>query len=164
MHILLDTNVLSELLRAQPEAAVTTWFAAQQPDGLYVSAVTQAEMMLGAGLLPTGKRKQALDQALRTMFEEDFARRILPFDSGAVAAYVEIVRKRRAAGRPIAQFDAQIAAISVSRGFDLATRNVSDFEACGVTVVNPWGSEMPHVTITEDQFRRAMIFVQATIP
>lgn len=139
MTTLLDTNVLSELLRAKPSPAVLRWFAAQPPESLFVSAVTQAEMMLGARLLPVGRRRTSLEGALAAMFEEDFAGRILPFDSGAVAAYVEIVSDRRSLGRPISQFDAQIAAIARHAGARLATRNTGDFERCGVDLIDPWG-------------------------
>ena len=138
MSTLLDTNVLSELLRAAPEPAVLAWFAEQPAETLFVSAVTQAEMMLGARLLPTGKRRAALERAVRAMFDEDFSGRTLPFDSAVVPAYVDIVSTRRTAGRPISQFDAQIAAIARHHGARLATRNLTDFEGCGVLVVNPW--------------------------
>jgi predicted nucleic acid-binding protein len=137
---LLDTNVLSELLRAQPHPAVLAWFAEQPADSLFVSAVTQAEMLLGARLLPRSKRRQQLETALDTMFREDFAGRVLPFDSAAAAAYAAVVAARRGAGRPISQFDAQIAAIALSRRAGLATRNVSDFEQCGLTLTNPWSA------------------------
>jgi predicted nucleic acid-binding protein len=139
MSTLLDTNVLSELLRVDPAPGVLDWFAAQPTDTLFVSAVTQAEMMLGARLLPSGKRRSALEDAVRAMFDEDFEGRILPFDSASVSAYVDIVSARRAAGRPISQFDAQIASIARQHGARLATRNVDDFEGCGIAVVNPWG-------------------------
>lgn len=138
MSTLLDTNVLSELLRAAPEPAVLAWFAEQPAETLFVSAVTQAEMMLGARLLPTGKRRAALERAVRAMFDEDFSGRTLPFDSAVVPAYVDIVSTRRTVGRPISQFDAQIAAIARHHGARLATRNLTDFEGCGVLVVNPW--------------------------
>ena len=138
MSTLLDTNVLSELLRGTPEPAVLNWFAAQPAEGLFVSAVTQAEMTLGARLLPAGKRRTALEAALRGMFDEDFAGRVLPFDSAATGAYAEVIVARRAAGRPIAQFDAQIAAIARRHGMGVATRNVDDFTGCGVAVTNPW--------------------------
>lgn len=141
MTTLLDTNVLSELLRGRPAPAVLTWFAAQAQEALFVSAVTQAEMMLGARLLPVGKRRASLEGALAAMFEEDFAGRILPFDASAVPAYVAIVSDRRSLGRPISQFDAQIAAIARQSGATLATRNVSDFERCGVALVDPWASQ-----------------------
>lgn len=138
MNTLLDTNVLSELLRARPAPAVLTWFAAQPAEAVVVSAITQAEMMLGARLLPAGKRRTHLEGAVQAMFDEDFAGRVLPFDSAAVPAYVDIVSTRRAAGRPVAQFDAQIAAIARRHGIAIATRNVSDFEGCGIALVNPW--------------------------
>ena len=138
MSTLLDTNVLSDLLRATPAPAVLAWFAAQPAQTLFVSAVTQAEMLLGARLLAAGKRRASLEAALLAMFEEDFAGRILPFDSPAVPAYVDIVASRRASGRPISQFDAQVAAIARQHGARLATRNVDDFDACGVKLVNPW--------------------------
>jgi predicted nucleic acid-binding protein len=135
---LLDTNVLSELLRAAPDPAVMAWVIAQPAESLFVTSVTEAEMRLGARLIPAGKRRQLLERALTAMFTEDFAARIRPFDTAAVPAYVEVVWKRRAAGRPISQFDAQIAAIAVCHGDKLATRNVSDFEGCGVSLVDPW--------------------------
>ena len=135
---LLDTNVLSEMLRRRPAAAVGEWFAGLQGDSLFVSVVTQAEMMLGARLLPAGRRRAALEAALEAMFAEEFSSRVLPFTPQAVPAYTDIVSRRRAAGRPIAQFDAQIAATARSAGMRLATRNTRDFELCGVEVVNPW--------------------------
>ena len=138
MTTLLDTNVLSELLRAQPSPAVLAWFARQRPETLFVSAVTQAEMMLGARLLPAGKRRAALESALSSMFDEDFAGRILPFESGTVGDYVDIVGERRSLGRPISQFDAQIAAIARQAGAKLATRNIADFEDCGLALTDPW--------------------------
>lgn len=138
MSVLLDTNVLSELLRAQPDAKVMTWVAAQPADGLFVSAVTQAEMLLGARLLPSGKRRLQLEQALDAMFGEDFAGRVLPFDAGAATAYAAVVAARRRAGAPISQFDAQIAAIALRHRLGMATRNVADFEGCGLSVINPW--------------------------
>lgn len=139
MSTLLDTNVLSELCRAVPSPAVLDWFAVRMPESLFVSAVTQAEMMLGARLLPVGKRRTALEGTLAAMFAGDFTGRILPFDAQAVPAYVELVSRRRSAGRPISQFDAQIAAIALSRGLVLATRNGRDFEGiAGLTLQDPW--------------------------
>lgn len=138
MSTLLDTNVLSELLRAVPDPAVEAWVAAQPAQSLCISAVTQAEMMLGARRLPAGKRRHALERALESMFAEDFNERILPFDSAAVPAYVDIVALRRAAGWPISQFDAQIAAVARHHRNALATRNTSDFEGCGLSLIDPW--------------------------
>jgi toxin FitB len=141
MSTLLDTNVLSELLRSRPDSTVLAWMASQPTNALFVSAVTQAEMMLGARLLPAGMRRQQLQQALEAMFREDFAGRILPFDSSCTAHYAEVVAIRRRAGRPMSQFDAQIAAIALSHRLGLATRNVPDFEDCGVKLTNPWDVE-----------------------
>ena len=131
---LLDTNVLSEMLRRRPAAVVGEWFAGLPGDSLFVSVVTQAEMMLGARLLPAGRRRAALEAALEAMFAEEFSSRVLPFTPQAVPAYTDIVARRRAAGRPIAQ----IAATARTAGLRLATRNTRDFELCGVEVVNPW--------------------------
>lgn len=138
MSTLLDTNVLSELLRAIPDPAVMAWVTAQPAESLFVTAVTEAEMRLGARLLPAGKRRQSLEAALAAMFTDDFAGRIRPFDTAAVPGYVTVVSTRRSAGRPISQFDAQIAAIALCHSDKLATRNVSDFEGCGLSLVNPW--------------------------
>jgi len=138
MSILIDTNVLSELLRAAPEPPVLAWFAVQRSDALFVSAVTQAEMLVGVLLLPPGRRRARLQQAVDAMFRDDFAAHVLAFDEAAATAYAGIAAARRRAGRPIAQFDAQIAAIASCRGMGLATRNVDDFAGCGLTLHNPW--------------------------
>lgn len=138
MNVLLDTNVLSELLRAEPASAVLEWFEEQSGDTLFVSAVTQAEMLLGAQLLPAGKRRKQLESALQSMFREDFAGRVLPFDGHCAAVYADVVTARRAAGRPISQIDAQIAATARTHRLQLATRNVADFEGCGLKLTNPW--------------------------
>ena len=120
MTTLLDMNVLSELLRERLEPAALAWFAVQAPASLVVGAVTQAEMLLGAGLLPAGRRRRQLQQALEAMFREDFSGRVLPFDTAAAADHADLVHARRNAGRPIlqidAQIDAQIAAITRCRG------------------------------------------------
>ncbi len=138
--IVLDTNVLSELLRATPEPAVVRWTASQSLDTLYTTTVTQAEMLYGVKLLPIGQRRQQLEEAVTALFEEDFIERILPFDGGAARAYAEIAADRKRNGRSMSQFDAQIAAIVQSRGGTLATRNTDDFEGCGLHIINPWQS------------------------
>lgn len=135
---LLDTNVLSELLRERPEPAVLAWFASQPAEQLGVSTVVQAEMLSGAALLPAGRRRSQLSAALRAMFAEDFAGRLLPFDSRSAEAYAGLVAQRRAAGRPITQFDAQIAAVALAQGAGLVTRNTADFEGLGLVLLNPW--------------------------
>lgn len=136
--IILDTNVLSELMKAAPAAAVESWIAAQPPTSLFTTTITQAEILYGIALLARGKRRYALEEAVAGMFEEDFADRILPFDVAAARAYATVAAERRQSGKPITQFDAQIAAIARSRGAAIATRNASDFEECGIPVINPW--------------------------
>jgi predicted nucleic acid-binding protein len=138
--ILLDTNILSELMRAVPEAAVEQWLADQPAASVFISAITEAELRYGLALMPPGKRRSALAVEIENMLGEDFSGRILPFDSPAAVAFAEIAAERRQAGRPISQADAQIAAIARSRGAALATRNVPDFEGCGVEIINPWSS------------------------
>ena len=138
--ILLDTNILSELMRAAPEAAVEQWLADQPAASVFISAITEAELRYGLALMPPGKRRSALAIEIENMLGEDFSGRILPFDSPAAVAFAEIAAERRQAGRPISQADAQIAAIARSRGAALATRNVPDFEGCGVEIINPWSS------------------------
>ena len=138
--IVLDTNVLSELMRPEPDAAVTDWVAARSAADLFVTTITQAEILHGVLLLPRGRRRDAIEAAANAMFQEDFAGRILPFNSPAARAYAEIAVARRQAGRPISQFDAQIAAIAKSTGAGVATRNVPDFEGCGIRVIDPWQS------------------------
>jgi toxin FitB len=136
--ILLDTNILSELMRPAPAPEVEAWLGAQPSTGVFISAVTEAELRFGLALLPDGDRRNQLAEAIEGMLAEDFAARILPFDSAAASAYARIAAARRKAGRPIAQFDAQIASIAASRNAMLATRNVGDFEGCGVQLFNPW--------------------------
>lgn len=136
--IVLDTNVISELMRARPDARVLDWLVAQPVAGLFTTTLTQAEIFYGLALLPEGRRRDDLIAAARPIFEHDLAGRILGFDSDAAMAYPEIAARRRRAGQPIAQIDGQIAAIVASRGARLATRNVRDFADCGIAVVDPW--------------------------
>lgn len=137
--ILVDTNVLSELVRPTPHPAVLRWVGSHPATSLYTTTITQAELLLGAALLPADHRRAALTEALTAILEVDLAGRVLAFDSDAARAYAQIFAARRAAGRPIAQFDAQIAAIGVSRGAAVATRNTADLSGCGCEVVDPWG-------------------------
>jgi len=137
--IILDTNVLSELMRPSPSDDVVAWLSGQPQQSLFTTTVTEAEIRYGLALLPSGARRDALESAAEGLFAEDLAGRVLPFDRSAAAAYALIAADRRAAGRPIAQLDAQIAAIARSRRAGVATRNVTDFSGCGVHVLDPWG-------------------------
>ncbi|MVW88594.1 type II toxin-antitoxin system VapC family toxin [Pseudomonas sp. PB101] len=138
--IVLDTNVLSEFMRVEPEARVLAWVDAQPSVDLAVSAVTVAEILHGIARLPSGKRKQKLEAHAMAMFEEDFAGRILPFDAHAAVEYATLVAGAEANGRAVSMADAQIAAICRSHGASIATRNVRDFEVSGVEVIDPWMS------------------------
>lgn len=136
--IILDTNVLSELLRPSPSPVVEHWLSNQRSSSVFIATITKAEVLYGVRILPDGKRRDALEAAMGAIFSDDFGGRVLPFDEEAAERYATIAAHRRQIGRPISQFDAQIAAIAVCRGADLATRNVGDFEETGVTIVNPW--------------------------
>lgn len=136
--ILLDTNVISELMRPEPSPGVVSWVNIKPMTSLFITTITQAEILYGVRLLPEGQRKSKLLAEAQSMFSEDFSGRILPFDFNAAQAYAEIASARRSSGRPISQFDAQIAGIARSRGSRLATRNVDDFIDCGIKVINPW--------------------------
>ena len=139
--IILDTNVLSELMRSEPERAVMEWFAGRTGVTFYVTAITEAEILLGIALLPNGKRRTALAEAAETMFRMDFAGRSLPFAMVCAAQYAAIVAGRRRAGFSITTEDAQIASIALSNIYGLATRNVGDFlHIDGLVLLNPWGA------------------------
>ena len=127
--IVLDTNVLSELMRSQPAAGVFAWVAAQPRAELYTTSVNKAEILYAIAALPDGPA---------AMFADDFAGRVLPFDEEAAVHYAEIVAACRREGRAIEAFDAQIAATARVAGAELATRDVGDFAGCGLTLVSPW--------------------------
>jgi predicted nucleic acid-binding protein len=136
--IILDTNVLSELMRPTPSPRVVAWIAKQSATELFTTSITEAEIFYGLELLAKGKRREGLLAAAEAMFAEDLAGRVLGFDSDAARAFSRIAARRHALGRPISHADAQIAAIAQARGAKLATRNVADFEDCGVAAVDPW--------------------------
>jgi toxin FitB len=136
--IVLDTNVLSELLRPIPEQRVLAWLEDQTRAALFTTTVTRSEIFYGLRLLPEGARRKGLWDATQVIFNEDFAGRVLSFDNDAADAYADIAAARREIGKPISQFDAMIAAIVQSRGASLATRNVKDFVDCGIEIVDPW--------------------------
>jgi len=136
--ILLDTNVLSELMRREPDPAVITWLNAQSSQQVYVSAITRAEIELGIALLADGRRKQGLQAAAARMFVE-FPGRCLAFDEAAATKYAGLVAARMRAGHPIGVEDGQIAAIALASGLTLATRNITDFLGIdGLSLVDPF--------------------------
>ena len=136
--IVLDINVVSELLRPTLATLVEAWLSAQDGAQVYFTAVGEAELRHGVAILPAGKRRTALAKAIEGILEEDFRDRILPFDRAAASACAAIAAKRRAAGRPISQFDCQIAAIARAHEAAVATRNTADYEGCGIEVIDPW--------------------------
>jgi toxin FitB len=136
--IILDTNVLSELIKPAPSRPVTEWLAAQPATSIYTTSITQAEILHGIMLMPSGKRRSSIESAVEAMFAQDFGGRVLPFGGDAAPHYARIAAARRRAGHPISHFDAQIAAIARAAGSDLATRNTSDFKDCGVKLIDPW--------------------------
>ena len=137
---LLDTNVVSELLRPSPDPTVESWVADRPATGLHFSAVGEAELRYGVAILPAGSRREALASAIEAILREDFEDRVLPFDSAAAREYAHIAASRRAAGRPITPPDGQIASIARSRGMAVATRNLRDFEDIDIEVLDPWSS------------------------
>ena len=138
--ILLDTNVVSEAMKPEPDETVRAWLDEQAAETLYLSSVTVAELMFGIGALPDGKRKDKLTDAVEGVMEL-FADRILPFDTDAARRYAELAVKARAAGRGFPTPDGYIAAIAASRGFVVATRDASAFDAAGLEVIDPWKAE-----------------------
>ena len=135
--ILLDTNVVSEAMKPEPDPAVRNWLDEQAAETLYLSSVSIAELMFGIGALPTGKRKDKLSAALDGVLTL-FADRILPFDTNAARCYADLAVKARAAGRGFPTPDGYIAAIAASRDFAVASRDCSTFMAAGRPVIDPW--------------------------
>ena len=136
--IILDTNVVSEPLRAEPEPAVLAWLDAQAPATLYTTSITLADLLAGVAALPAGRRRNRLRQALSDQVLPLFEGRVLAFDAPAAHAYAQVHAGALAAGNPISFADGAIAAIAAAHGFAVATRNVRDFKGTGVEVVDPW--------------------------
>lgn len=138
MSLLLDTNVVSELIREVPHSAVVDWQAIQPLESLFISTISEAEMRIGAEILPAGRRRQTLTIAIEMFIWDAFQNRVRPFDRQAAREYAEIVATRKRLGRQISPFDGQIAAIARSQGMAIVTRNEKDFEAVGIKIINPW--------------------------
>jgi predicted nucleic acid-binding protein len=139
--IVLDTNVISELMRLEPHPAVVAWIAAQPNATLCTTSINKAEILYGIVALPEGRRRATLLAAAEAMFAEDLADRVIPFDGAAAARYGEIVTMRRRAGRPIEAFDALIAATALAAEAGIATRDVAGFEGVGLTLIDPWAMQ-----------------------
>ena len=137
--IVLDTNVISELLRGRPHPHVLEWVNEQVEWDLFATSIREAELRYGVEILPAGARRDRLRNEVDGMLREDFRGRILPFDSASAQAYAVIASARRAGGHPINHADCQIAAIARSRGASVATRDINDFLGSGIDIINPWG-------------------------
>lgn len=136
--IVLDTNVISELMNPDGSERVLIWAGSVPRARLFTTAISEAEVLYGLARMPEGRKRRQRIEAAAAMFEIDFDDRILPFDRPAARRFAEIAAGGAARGRPIAAFDAQIAAIAISRGMLVATRNTRHFSGCGVAVVDPW--------------------------
>ena len=136
--IILDTNLVSETLRPQPDQAVAQWMASIPNSELFITAISAAELLYGVAILPPGRRRDTLGRRIEEILTTAFSSRMLPFDTDAAKSFAEIGAKRRRQGRPIEKLDAQIAAIVASKGATLATRNVRDFADCGIDLIDPW--------------------------
>lgn len=136
--IILDTNVLSTLMRAAPDTAVVAWLDAQRAADVWTTSITVFEIQLGLALLPSGIRRRTLERAVAELLEHDLEGRVLAFDAPAAHAAAELGGRRQRRGRTVDMRDTQIAGIALSRRATLATRNTRDFADLDVPVVDPW--------------------------
>ena len=136
--IILDTNVVSEFMTSPPASSVLNWLNAQETSSLFLTTITIAEIGFGLRTMPNGKRRDMLTERFEQFVTTAFEQRILPFDEDAARVYGDVLAHRREIGRPISSLDGQIAAIARSRGFSVATRNITDFEECQVDLINPF--------------------------
>jgi toxin FitB len=139
--LVLDTNVLSELLRPKPSPQVLAWLEKQSRKEIFTTTVSRAEILYGIQLLPKGRKRQRLLDAAQAIFDRDLEDHVLSFDSDAADHFADLAVRRKKAGRPISQFDAIIASIAASHRATLVTRNFRDFEGCGIEIENPWDDE-----------------------
>ncbi|MDP9181760.1 MAG: type II toxin-antitoxin system VapC family toxin [Actinomycetota bacterium] len=138
--IVLDTNVVSELMRHSPTEAVLVWVDSRDSADMAITAVTAAELRAGVACMPRGRRRTAIASDVDALLDDTLAGRVLPFDAESAAYYAEILAIRRGAGSPIEPLDAQIAAICMQHGSALATRNTRDFTGLGLTLLDPWAA------------------------
>jgi predicted nucleic acid-binding protein len=137
--ILLDTNVVSEMMRVSPAEKVRTWIGEQETTQLFISTITIAEISYGINALPKGKRRDLLDDAFNKLIKEAFEHRILPFEQQSAVLYGKLMSHRKELGKPLGILDGQIAAIARAHGKRLATRNLRDFVNCELDLINPFG-------------------------
>lgn len=135
---ILDTNVISEVMKPVPSKRVVTWITSQPATALFTTTITLAEVLYFLELVPAGKRRNILRESIETMFDKTMAGRVLSFDQHAARAFAQILAVRRAMGKPIGELNGQIAAIAQTRGAVIATRNTRDFRDCGVEVTDPF--------------------------
>ncbi len=140
--ILLDTNVVSEVMRTSPAPTVLAWLNEQRSESLFVPAITIGEIAYGLRILPVGKRRSALADRFERFVALAFDERVLAYDESAARAYGDLMGERKESGRPMSVPDGQIAAIARSRHLSVATRNVSDFERCGIDVIDPFNERI----------------------
>lgn len=139
--ILIDTNVISELWKAEPNPDVLAWIDAQTVETLYLSAITVAELRLALATMPQSKRRTIYQERLEKEVLPTFAGRVLPFDLAASQAYADLMARARVGGKAIGTADGYIAATATACGLMVATRDTSPFEAAGLKIVNPWEAE-----------------------
>ncbi len=137
--ILLDTNAISEAIKPDPHPSVLAWLNAQVAEDLFLSSITAAELLFGIGVLPAGKRKDLLAERIDGLLNQ-FAPRILPFDTQAARRYAELAVNARGSGRGFPKPDGYIAAIAAAHGFAVASRDTSAFRAAGLKVIDPWNA------------------------
>jgi predicted nucleic acid-binding protein len=140
---ILDTNIISETFRSRPDPNVAAWMGSLVATEVYVTSLSKAELLVGLAFMPDGRRRAALGTVIEAFFSKWLQTPVLAFGSMEAEAYAETVAGRRRLGRPISAFDAQIAAIARIRDFAVVTRNVRDFEHCGIEIINPWNPASP---------------------
>lgn len=138
--IVLDTNVVSALMRREPDPVVVAWLDSLPAESVWTTSVTVFEVRLGLEILEAGRRRRQLEEAFAKTLEEDFENRVLPFDEASAQAAGRIAAERRRAGRTVEVRDVQIAGIVKARKATLATRNTRHFEGCGLVLVDPWSA------------------------
>lgn len=136
--IIIDTNVISELMRPNPAPAVEAWLGALDGLNIYLTAISEAVLRFGVAIAPNATGCDALGMAIDRILRDDMSGRILPFDSAAACVFADIAATRRNAGKPISQANCQIAAIARTHSAAVATYNTPDFEGCGIDLINPW--------------------------